>query len=223
MSLFESLVWIPLSFYFFAACSQNWYLWTKKTAHSLSTYGIISISIGLICFSWHCIIMDMAFAYKVMMPLQVLANMFTLHLAYKYSHTPLRRTLAQRGIFFSIFLALFIGLCAQQWPMLTGAVTGWTMFVVLIFAQAPQIVRLWAAKTGAGLSSGRLMWLVAASSIQFASTWYVPVTFQTLLTLIRSFSLNLVVFAQYLYYRDDRYRQLADNSPFYRKLRGYIQ
>lgn len=223
MSFFEYIVWVPLTFYFFSICAQNWYLWREKTAHALSTYSVIAMGIGLSCFSWHAVLCDLPLAYKVMFFPQSLLALLTLYFIYRFAHTPARKQFAWNSMIGVCLVFGAISTSAWFFPQATGRYTGWAQVAILFFVQAPQIVRLWASKTGAGISLSRLGWLVAASSLQMLTTLYISVSVPALLTFLRSWILNLILLGQYYYYRNDRHREYADKSPFYRKIRGWIQ
>lgn len=201
MSLFETIIWVPLSLYTLAFVSQLLKNRHHEHTHGVSTGMIFARMGGEVAHLFYIYLLGLPLAYRVMVPVYSSCIWFLLGQELWYS----RDTTYGMQVFFgltSIIVAAMVGLSyAIMYPTWTGNISGWLYVGIFVFAQFPQAYKNYCRSSVHGFSFSYTILMASGSLIELVSAIALQLPVQTIIDLIRGLFFYALYWYQFVRYR----------------------
>lgn len=203
--LAELLLWGP--------CILNILGMRSQIVHNYelrSTHGVSYVMMGLFHFAslslcTYVYLMDLPFALKVMLPIEVVVVTIMVAQEMWYAPTLLFRAqvLVLHGCLFAV--SAFGWIMGLYYPYFIGNATGWVAAFMLAGVQLPQIVRAWQRKSTHGLSVGILVYGTLSPLLILWCCHELALPLQSWVNASRALLYRIIQWSQVLVYRRDRH------------------
>jgi len=203
-SFAQMVIWVPLLFYWFGTVAL-----VIRNARISSTDGISYVFIflwhvGVSCGFLYVFFLNLPFAYKVVVPLQLL----TIHLliVQEWYYASSRKT--RKSLFFLHGLAtcvFFISAVSGYWfPIIIGHTAGWIMTGVLAITHIPQMIKVWFRQTTYGYSLWSILWCICAELLELSAVIVLQLPVQSLINVSRRLAIDTTQLFQFYLYRKNK-------------------
>ncbi len=194
-------MWLAQLVYVFVYIPQIITNFKNKTGHGLSDLMLLGYFNALVAVVYYVFSCNLPLAYRLLAPIQIVFIIVLIgqRLIYDKDKTATRPYWFLYGGNMMGALAVFP--LSINHPLEVGIGAGWTMFVLSLLNQMPQVMKIFREKSVAGFSIFFALLTLMAGSIEFLTALVVGLPIQTLLSALRGVLFGLVWLVQFKLYR----------------------
>ncbi|MGD1997878.1 MAG: PQ-loop domain-containing transporter [Candidatus Dependentiae bacterium] len=203
--LAELLLWGPCVLNILGVWSQIKHNYELRSTHGISYLMLGIFHFAALCLCMYIYLMDLPFALKVMVPIEVLAITVMVGQEMWYAPTLLFRAqvmVLHGGIVALITLLWLLGF---SYSFIVGNVAGWAATAALALVQLPQIVRTWRCKSTHGFSTGILVYGTLSPLLILWCCYQLTMPLQSWVNASRALVYRVIQWCQFLVYPRDRH------------------
>lgn len=205
IQLAELLLWGPCILNVLGIRSQIIHNYELRSTHGISHLMLWLFHFGSLSLCTYVYLIDLPFALKVMLPVEVI--MVTILVAQEMWYAPTLLFRAQILAFHGGLIS-FSGLMwivGSYYPLFIGNVAGWAAAIALAGVQLPQIIRTWKRKSTHGFSPGILVYGTLSPLLTLWCCYELRLPLQTWTNTFRTLFYRVVQWWQFAVYRRDKH------------------
>jgi len=201
-SLSTTCMWVSLIFYLLCFFPQILINYRSKNGKGISELMLMGYLNAYFFLLFYIFCLPLPFAYRLMVPLHALATLFIVgqRLYYDSSTSGIRL----RWIYgLNALVFVFIIPIAYWQPVMIGSAFGWGNFIISVFNQLPQVVKVYQTRSVAGFSFLFVLFAGFASTLEAVVAFVVGLPLQTVVGAMRGVVLFFVFSGQFFLYRNN--------------------
>ncbi len=197
----QTLVWLAMALYTLSFLPQIIENYKIKSGTGLSDYFLLAYLNTYITLIYYIFCLNLPIAYKIACPAQGIATLILIGQRLYYNHSSNSTFYGLIYIANSIGSLIFIPLAIMS-PTNIGHIFGWISFILILFNQMPQVLRVISTKSVAGFSYMFILIMAFAAAIETYTAVALGLPMQTILSAARGLVYFVIFSVLFLMYKE---------------------